>query len=80
MGLTIVIVVLVIVAVGVGLLWYVGSKSLTDKTNNDLGFIKITQKDTDNDGLSDPEEALWGTSIDNPDTNNDGVSDGNSIQ
>lgn len=79
-GLTIVIVVLVIVASGVGLLWYVGSKSLTDQTNNTIGFIKITQKDTDQDGLSDPEEALWGTDINNPDTNNDGIADGNSIQ
>lgn len=79
-GLTIVIVVLIIVAGGVGLLWYVGSKSLTNQTNNDLGFIKISQKDTDNDGLSDPEETLWGSNPDNPDTNNDGIADGNSIQ
>lgn len=79
-GLTIVIVVLIIVAVGVGLLWYLGSKSLTEQTNNTLGFIKISQKDTDSDGLSDAEEAFWGTDINNPDTNNDGVADGNSIQ
>ncbi len=38
------------------------------------------QKDTDSDGLFDWEEALWGTSIDNPDTDNDKTSDGDEVK
>lgn len=35
--------------------------------------------DTDDDGLTDAEEALYGTDINNPDTDGDGVSDGDEV-
>ena len=35
--------------------------------------------DSDNDGLSDPEERLYGTDPSNPDTDGDGVSDGDEV-
>ncbi len=37
-------------------------------------------KDSDNDGLPDWEEALWGTDPANPDTDKDGVPDGKEIK
>jgi len=40
---------------------------------------QITLKDTDNDGLRDWEESLWGTNINNPDTDGDGTKDGAEI-
>ncbi|MCR4283998.1 MAG: thrombospondin type 3 repeat-containing protein [Parcubacteria group bacterium] len=36
-------------------------------------------KDSDNDGLKDWEEALWKTDIDNPDTDGDGALDGDEV-
>ncbi len=43
--------------------------------SNPIGFEdEIT--DTDEDGLTDPEETLLGTDINNPDTDGDGFSDG----
>lgn len=39
----------------------------------------LEQLDTDNDGLSDWEESLWGTSISNPDSDGDGTSDGDEV-
>ena len=38
-----------------------------------------TFPDTDNDGLTDPEEKLYGTDPTNPDTDGDGVSDGDEV-
>ena len=35
--------------------------------------------DTDDDGLTDPQEHLYGTDLNNPDTDNDGVSDGDEV-
>lgn len=35
--------------------------------------------DSDNDGLRDWEESLWGTDKDNPDTDGDGTSDGDEV-
>lgn len=35
--------------------------------------------DTDNDGLTDPEEHLHGTNKNNPDTDGDGISDGDEV-
>ena len=40
----------------------------------------IEQLDTDNDGLKDWEEALWGLDRNNPDTNGDGVLDGQEVE
>lgn len=37
--------------------------------------ISYDYVDTDHDGLSDEEELLWGTDIDNPDTDGDSLSD-----
>jgi len=37
-------------------------------------------KDSDNDGLKDWEEALWKTDLNNPDTDKDGVSDSQEIK
>jgi len=55
--------------------------------NNDpLAKIKVsdlqnpTDVDTDNDGLKDWEEALWGTDPNNPDTDTNGVPDGRQIE
>jgi len=55
-------------------------------TNNDLSFERgadadvllksTTAKDSDNDGLKDWEESLWGTDPENPDTDGDGTKDG----
>jgi len=41
--------------------------------------IVIGGIDTDNDGLKDWEESLWGTDIKNPDTDGDGTSDGDEV-
>ncbi len=40
----------------------------------------INKKDTDNDGLKDWEEELWGTDLRNPDTDGDGTKDSDEIQ
>lgn len=37
---------------------------------------ELEEKDTDGDGLSDWEEGLWGTDINNPDSDGDGTEDG----
>ena len=37
-------------------------------------------KDSDNDGLKDWEEELWGTDLNNPDTNSDGIKDAEEIR
>lgn len=75
-----IVVLVALAALCVGALWYLGDRSLTDKTASELGFVRIEQKDTDGDGLSDALETLWHTNPENPDTNEDGVSDGNSIE
>ncbi len=41
---------------------------------------KLTENDFDNDGLSDKDELLFHTEIDNPDTDGDGYSDGTEIK
>jgi hypothetical protein len=35
--------------------------------------------DTDGDGLTDPQEVLYGTDLNNPDTDADGISDGDEV-
>jgi len=46
------------------------------------GLTQITeaQLDSDNDGLKDWEEKLWGTDPNNPDTDGDGVKDGEELK
>lgn len=41
---------------------------------------QLNEKDSDNDGLKDWEEALWQTDPNNPDTDNDGTKDGEEIK
>lgn len=53
--------------------------------NNNLSIIEPNQeaietKDSDNDGLADWEEALWGTDPQNPDTDSDGTPDGDEVK
>jgi hypothetical protein len=40
----------------------------------------IEELDTDNDGVKDWEEALWGLDLDNPDSDEDGILDGQEIE
>jgi hypothetical protein len=40
---------------------------------------KVAERDSDGDGLSDWEESLWGTDINNPDTDGDGTIDGEEV-
>jgi len=49
-----------------------------EKTNgeNSITFNSLTEKDSDNDGLKDWEEILWGTDPNNPDSDGDGTADG----
>lgn len=49
--------------------------SLTETENNGL----VDNVDTDNDGLSDKEEIIYGTDPNNPDTDGDGYSDGDEV-
>ncbi|MEA1929554.1 MAG: hypothetical protein U9M92_01535 [Patescibacteria group bacterium] len=80
MGRRIFIVVLLLVVLlagGLFSLWYVGDKSLQNPgTDSDVPFYLQEQGDSDNDGLADWEELLWGSDLDNPDTDGDGTVDG----
>lgn len=68
---------------GLGIFWALSQKGF-EKTREIFPenlsvksiFSKAEQKDSDNDGLFDWEEALWGTDINNPDTDGDGTRDG----
>jgi len=65
-----------------------GSTTVYENTNQDFLSIasssselnKLSQKDSDNDGLADWEEALYGTNPNNPDTDGDGTSDGKEVE
>lgn len=48
-------------------------------TNADLDTIKGQAVDTDQDGLTDDDEELWGTDPKNPDTDGDGYPDGEEV-
>ncbi|MBI5037622.1 MAG: calcium-binding protein [Candidatus Kerfeldbacteria bacterium] len=43
-------------------------------------MINASTLDTDNDGLTDVQEGVWGTDILNPDTDGDGFLDGTEVQ
>jgi hypothetical protein len=45
-----------------------------------IQIVRSNEKDTDNDGLKDWEEDLWGTDKNNPDTDGDGVPDGQEVR
>lgn len=68
----------IILVAGIWLLWFLGGKALENRSATGLPE-KVTQVDTDKDGLADWEEALWHTDKNNPDTDNDGSSDGAEI-
>ena len=67
--------------------WFLASyKSNSNNDNNSSGkfsyissLFKSNDKDSDNDGLMDWEEALWKTDPNNPDTDGDGTLDGQEI-
>ena len=81
---------LAILALGGGLWWFVLSRDESSKLSGTLvfknntaaqaQFNSIAQKDTDNDGLFDWEEALWDTDPKNPDTDGDGANDGDEVK
>jgi hypothetical protein len=80
------VVVICLIVIG-GIFALLEYKNHTKTINND-GVISVTDqklidsianKDTDNDGLKDWEEALWKTAPDNPDTDGDGTPDGAEI-
>jgi len=51
-----------------------------DNTNpNEGSDDNLSAFDTDNDGLTNGEEALYGTNPSNPDTDNDGLEDGDEV-
>lgn len=55
------------------------AKEVSLKTGN-LSQLKEAQLDSDNDGLKDWEEKLWGTDTNNPDTDGDGIPDGEELK
>ncbi len=54
------------------------TSSIEDNTAEEI-TKKITQQDSDNDGLKDWEEVLWKTDPNNPDTDEDGMNDNEEI-
>jgi|AntRauTorckE6833_2_1112554.scaffolds.fasta_scaffold08687_2 hypothetical protein len=69
-----------IVILALGVYFYTTSG---DTSSNNLVSLderqELKQLDTDGDGLSDWEESLWGTDINNPDSDGDGTSDGDEV-
>ncbi len=61
-----------------------GAEDLTNKVffGNPLQSSPLSENslDSDNDGLSDAEEAFWGTDKNNPDTDRDGYKDGEEVR
>lgn len=75
--LSLIVVATLFVAIGaVGWITTVGKKAADDRIS--VGG-ESHESDTDGDGLSNWEEELWGTDINNPDTDGDGTSDGDEI-
>ena len=57
-----------------------GVEIITDETNpNNAADDNVAANDDDDDGLTNGEEAVWGTEIDNPDTDGDGLEDGDEV-
>lgn len=50
-------------------------KTPEQKITSEENIKNLSEKDTDNDGLKDWEEFLWGTDPKNPDTDEDGMND-----
>lgn len=70
-GITLLVV--IVVVVGGKLL----SKQTTahNKTEEEISLARLSEQDTDSDGLPDWEEALWGLDPANKDSDNDGILD-----
>lgn len=69
----------------IALIGAIANKKITYKQNkNSQGEVLVVsdaiEKDTDNDGLRDWEETLWGLDPNNPDTDGDGETDGEKIR
>jgi len=73
---------------GGGLFWVVNiGKNGSGETPTDAGSVEVSGitasllgEDTDNDGLKDWEESLWGTDSKNPDSDGDGTPDGEEVK
>ena len=52
----------------------------SSETASEKTFNELANKDSDNDGLKDWEEALWKTDPHNPDTDGDGTPDGQEVK
>jgi hypothetical protein len=74
----IILIILIIVLVGI-----VKNRKTVYKQNTEGKVVvlnEVVEKDTDNDGLKDWEESLWGTDINNPDSDKDGITDGDEVR
>ena len=73
-------VVLILVALGIN---YWKTNTISNSKNNLIAIASTTapsiETDSDNDGLPDWKEALYGTDPHNPDTDGDGTNDGDEI-
>ena len=56
-----------------------GSDVISDNNETDSDEPINDNNDADNDGLSDADEVIYGTDINNPDTDGDGYSDGEEV-
>jgi len=73
---------IIIVLILIYLASYVDKKSNGNTkidNNNEIAFNSFTETDSDNDGLKDWEEDLWGTDQNNPDSDGDGTLDGDEV-
>lgn len=69
--------------------WYITSQEALERESGEVISVSgesqeieagAFERDSDNDGLRDWEEALWETDPANPDTDGDGVSDGEEVR
>jgi len=80
--IVIALVLFVVIVGGAFLIVRLKSSSLDYKNQQVIAEIQTEKlyKDSDNDGLKDWEEQLWGTDPNNPDTNGDGIKDAEEIR
>jgi len=74
------------IAVGIGLVVFLSLHFLSNKkrVSQEIQSIAtrqiIEELDTDNDGVKDWEEGLWGMDLNNPDSDDDGILDGQEVE
>lgn len=74
------------IAIGIGLVIFLSLRFLNNKkrVSQDIQSIATRQiiedLDTDNDGVKDWEEGLWGLDLNNPDSDDDGIFDGQEVE